>query len=498
MKKVWFGAGLALALLVAAPPTSADAITPQAALERLFTSDTIRQEWFAPAFLAQVSVDQVKGIVAQLEGSLGNYKRIDLPATDNLTVVFDKGSVPATIHLDDQGRIDGLFFRPPTLNAPAPGASPQGTGAALAPKAALERLFTGDKLQADWFAPSFLAQFPLSQAQAIVDQFKSSLGTYAGVSESGGAYAVEFDKGSVPATIHLDVQGRIDGLFFRQPIMKAGDVDRVMAELKALPGKVSVLVVVDRSERIAVNAGEPLAVGSTFKLAVLDALRQQIGRGRHSWGEVVHMRSEWKSLPSGILQTWPADAQLTLYSLAALMISQSDNTAADTLAHVVGRDSIEQFGGARNRPYLRTREAFILKAPTNADLLAAYRKGDVAARRAVLGTAAKRSLPPVDIFAAGPVAPDIEWFFTTRELCALMAGAADLPLMGINPGVANKSQWSRIAYKGGSEPGVLNLTTMLTGKSGASYCVSATWNDTKQLDDQKFEIAYGELLASLR
>lgn len=477
---------LVLLLVLIAVPSRADTITPKAALERLFTSDAIKQEWFAPVFLAQVSLDQVRAIVTQVGGQLGKYQRVELPATNSFSVVFEKGSVPATIHLDDQGRIDGLFFRPAVLNG------------GLTPKAALERLFVNDKLQPEWFAASVLGQIPLSQLQAIVDQLKSNLGAYKAVTEDGGAFSVEFEHGSVPSTIGLDADGRIVQLFFKPPVLKGSGVKQALEQFKALPGTVSVLVLRDGSDVVAANPGASLAVGSTFKLAVLNALRAQIATGKHAWGEAVRLRPEWKSLPSGILQTWPSDAQLTIYSLAALMISQSDNTAADTLAHLVGRASVEAYGEARNRPYLTTRELFILKAPANADLLARYRKGGVAERRAVVAATAKRPLPSVAIFTGVPLAPDIEWFFATRELCALMKGVAELPLMGINPGVANRAQWKRIAFKGGSEPGVLNLTTMVTAANGASYCVSATWNDSKALDERKFEIVYGELLASLK
>jgi len=78
-----------------------------------------------------------------------------------------------------------------------------------------------------------------------------------------------------------------------------------------------------------------------------------------------------------------------------------------------------------------------------------------------------------------------------------MSRVASLPLMGINPGIADPGQWAHVAYKGGSEPGVLNLTTQVVGKSGKTYCVSATWNDTKPLDEKRFELLYGLLLNGL-
>jgi beta-lactamase class A len=104
--------------------------------------------------------------------------------------------------------------------------------------------------------------------------------------------------------------------------------------------------------------------------------------------------------------------------------------------------------------------------------------------------------PPFSL-RAKPVATDIEWFFTPVELCTLIDGVRDLGAMQINPGVAIKKDWQQIAYKGGSEPGVLNLTTALTARSGRHYCVSATWNNDVPLDDKKFFALYEAALSSL-
>jgi hypothetical protein len=69
--------------------------------------------------------------------------------------------------------------------------------------------------------------------------------------------------------------------------------------------------------------------------------------------------------------------------------------------------------------------------------------------------------------------------------------------MQINPGVAAKKDWQQIAYKGGSEPGVLNFTTALTAKNGRHYCVAATWNSEGFLDENKFAMLYAGVLGAL-
>jgi hypothetical protein len=67
----------------------------------------------------------------------------------------------------------------------------------------------------------------------------------------------------------------------------------------------------------------------------------------------------------------------------------------------------------------------------------------------------------------------------------------------INPGVAFRKDWTQVAFKGGSEIGVLNLTTSVTGKDGTRYCAAASWNDAKAIDEAKATSAYAGLLAKL-
>ena len=81
---------------------------------------------------------------------------------------------------------------------------------------------------------------------------------------------------------------------------------------------------------------------------------------------------------------WPRGAPVTLHTLAALMISQSDNTATDMLLHPLGRENVERMmaaigvaAPARNRPLLSTLELSAIKtAPdAGAQRLAAGRRG---------------------------------------------------------------------------------------------------------------------------
>lgn len=373
----------------------------------------------------------------------------------------------------------------------------QPSAQAVTPKAAIDQLIRAKQIQADWFTPTFLNQVAASQVQQIITDLKSSLGSYKGVQAEEKDYLILFERGSVPTKIALDSDGRIASLLFQSPRFQFKSLTEATEAFKALPGRVSFVVLDGKSPRATLNATTPLAVGSAFKLAVLAALKSQITSGHHTWSEVVKLDPSSKSLPSGFLQTWPEDSPLTLHTLAALMISQSDNTATDSLIQIVGREAIEAVSPG-NRPFLTTREAFILKNPKQGELLGRYQAGDEAERRAILAQVAKLPLPEMSEMGTNPTALEVEWFFTPQELCRLMERVADLPLMSINPGVADAKDWERVAFKGGSEPGVLNLTTWLKASNGKSYCVAATWNNNQPLNEAQFMTLYSGLIKGLK
>jgi len=368
----------------------------------------------------------------------------------------------------------------------------------LTPFAALERLCTAERLQADWFAPTLLAAIPLTAVEGVMAELRGEFGRCLRVATPPEGFALIFERGIAVVLIRLDAQGRITALFFRHYIARLISVEAAIAMLRGFPGKASLLLLEGGSEVAAVQPDASLAIGSAFKLSVLAALKAEIAAGRRSWGETVRLRPEWKSLPSGVLQNSPDGTELTLQRLAELMISISDNTATDALIHILGRALVEAVAPPRNRPFLTTREAFVLKDPANRDLLDRYRGGNEAARRMVIEEAARRPLPGAGAFSAQPAAPDVEWFYSAREVCAALTAVADLPLMGINSGPARASDWARVAYKGGSEPGILNLSSLVQHRSGKSYCLVTTWNNESPLREIRLIALHTGLLELLK
>jgi beta-lactamase class A len=293
------------------------------------------------------------------------------------------------------------------------------------------------------------------------------------------------------------VKARSTGCSSNRPKAQTSSLDDALRRLRPAQGELSYVVIEGRSERAVLSASAPLAVGSAFKLAVLAALRDEVSAGLHRWDEVIPLDPRAKSLPSGVLARWPDGLPLTLATYAAQMISISDNSAADELIGLAGPVALARYAGS-NAPFLTPREMFVLKSDEGRDLRRAYPSARTPeARSAVLAQADTLALPPPATLAASPILA-IEWHFSVRDLCGLMGRVADLPLMSINPGPADAASFRHVAYKGGSDTGVINMTTAVTTKQGTEICFSATVNDRSgDVDGSAFELAYGTVLSAL-
>jgi len=365
----------------------------------------------------------------------------------------------------------------------------------VTPEQMLKQIFAAETVSGDWFSPAFLAQVPVAQLDDIIRQYRAALGSLEDVQGNAPVFKLAFSKGYVTSQIVLDNTGRVAGFFLGPPEPRVSGLDNAVDGFSKLPGKVSVLVVSQSGILAQLNPELPLAVGSAFKLAVLAALKDQVAAGALAWDDVATLEAGHISLPSGILQAWPVGSPLTIHTLASLMISVSDNTATDALIALLGRELIEKYT-ALNHPLLTTREAFALKNAANGDYLRTYRQGNADQRREMLKQLQSCPLPDVGSFT-NPQALDVEWFFTAQELVNLMAAVHDLSVFSINPGVASLDDWQHVAFKGGSEPGVINLTTWLVGHSGTNYCVVATWNNDEILDEVQFVGLYSGILRQL-
>lgn len=378
---------------------------------------------------------------------------------------------------------------------------------------ALVAVLGGTGAPAASFSPAFLAAVPEAQLSAITAQLRGQLGAVERVAaiRPEGAYAASVDfaysRGTVTMRLVVDTAPPhlATGLLVTKVAVAGDSFDKLKADLAALPGSSGFSVARLGAAPVTVaehNGERSYAVGSAFKLYVLAEAMRAIAAGERRWDGIVPLSR--KSLPSGFLQNWPAGSPLTLHSLAALMISQSDNSATDTLIATLGREKVEAMLAAtehsepaRNQPFLETNEMFLLKGNGGSVLLAKWLASDAAARRTMLAEAAKMDRSKFDYgnFTGPPRAIDtVEWFATPADIVRVLdwirrndPDGMGQAILAINPGIGAAADYGYLGFKGGSETGVINLSFLVRSKAGAWYAITGSWNNpAAAVDEAKF------------
>jgi len=393
----------------------------------------------------------------------------------------------------------------------------------------------------DRFDPELLKQLPpglpepvaasvLGMLRDVFDGKAPELLAIRGDEQLGPMTAVLRSATGSRFLLHLTVDeqsGQLTGLFLSPDTsITAPGLDTWKAidvEIQSLPGETSILVarVTDAEKGILdpLYQSEPqrrLAIGSAFKLWVLGGLADLILDGGATWDEPLALDPTIRTMPIGELQLranregLEDDAAFALSEFADVMISVSDNPATDHLIERVGRNRIVDFMSrvhtepSVNQPFLTTGEFFKLKRGAPQEVLEAYVASQSPEERAaVLDSATFReaqiSIPMAMAWPnEGPIAIDsVEWFASASDLASTMLELRRLeqlegmePLahaLRINDGVnLSDETWPSVAYKGGSEPGVINLTFLAEHRSGDVYFVSLGWNNTEaMLDDMR-------------
>jgi hypothetical protein len=369
---------------------------------------------------------------------------------------------------------------------------------------------------ASLFTQGFLNQVPAAQLTGLFTRYHAQYGSVTDVeprsieNPTTGRFDLLFEKGFRVPIRSIQVEAtpphRIAGLRLgaAERVEQIPSLSALADSVAALPGTSSFLL----AELGGAGALDPLAshrpdsaqaIGSAFKLYVLGALVQAVEAGDRAWSDVVRLRDADRSLPSGFLQEWPTDAPLTLHSLAALMISRSDNTATDLLMRVLGRQTVEatqaamgHAASARNKPFLTTRELFALKS--DSALAARYVDAPTPEQRALL----REEVAALDRGTfAPPASPTrigtLEWFASARDLARALAwfradGAARATaraILAINPGLDLGDRWTYVGFKGGSEPGVVSTNFLLhDGANDRWYTLTLAQNDPEADVDQ--------------
>jgi len=226
----------------------------------------------------------------------------------------------------------------------------------------------------------------------------------------------------------------------------------------------------------SIDPASAAPLGSAFKLYVLKALGNAVASGKVRWNQPLSVTAQLKSLPPGELQNEPDGTQISVLDTAAKMISISDNTAADMLINLLGRAAVEaaltttgMASPALDRPFLTTREIFILKLDQWPTLAKRYIAANEPNRRALLASTVDRAPLPAVAAAGAWTTPrninSLEYFASASDICRAYTSLAALARRpGLSPigqvlslnddGLQlDPGQWKATWFKGGSEPG---------------------------------------------
>lgn len=314
--------------------------------------------------------------------------------------------------------------------------------------------------------------------------------------------------GSTEISLAVDGTGLIGGLLFAPYAPTPTSWAQLDTSVRSLAPQVSFATSVLSPNGdcrvvngIAPNTQRPL--GSAFKLYVLGALGEAVAHHQASWDEQLAIHDAWKSLPSGIMQNYPAGTEFPLSQYADNMISISDNTAADHLIHFLGRDAVQaqlyRFGNSRPQsdiPFPTTREFIALKAAQYPTLADTYLATPRPLRLGLLTAADQIPLSNLTIWSQPEKIDQIEWFASPTDICRAYAGLwRENARPGLSPiGTAlsindgglglNSSAYPTVWYKGGSEPGVLTMNYLIRAADGRIVVTSVLLgNQTSPIDE---------------
>ena len=167
----------------------------------------------------------------------------------------------------------------------------------------------GKGAPAEIFDARFLAEVPPEKIAALAKQLEAQHGRILGADQvstqaASATFRLRFERASATGRMTLSAEPphKVIGFWIDAIVPAGDDAGKIAADFAALPGRAGFLVTKLGEARTIAGAAtdEQFAVGSAFKLWVLDALAEEIDAGRLRWDQVV--RLEARSPPGGITQ----------------------------------------------------------------------------------------------------------------------------------------------------------------------------------------------------
>lgn len=372
------------------------------------------------------------------------------------------------------------------------------------------------------FTGDFIQAVSYDEFVAVVQQISSAGGAWE-VAEfesrdnlSGVAVLASSGGESVRADLTLEATPpyRIAGLRMQPaetPTLDdpPGDLDEAASRLAELGDLELAVMEAETSECAPVfeaGDGGAMPIGSAFKLYVLGAVADAVEAGEVSWSEDVAITEEHRSIPTGVLQDEEAGETFSVREMAETMIAFSDNTGTDHLIGLVGREAVEsafeKYGmeePALNIPLMDTMDFAALKVGPASGLATQWLDADEEGRRQILEQISDISPADIPLLEFDrPIHPDtIEWFATPSDVCRVLVQLVDqgepiTQILSINPGLPDEEgAFEYIAFKGGSEPGLVAMNWLVERPDGRRFVVSGSVVNPEGLDQLEATLLFG-------
>ncbi|KZL17393.1 serine hydrolase [Pseudovibrio sp. WM33] len=359
----------------------------------------------------------------------------------------------------------------------------------------LFQLWNGNGEDLSMFTAGFLS---LVGEQGLKRSLEDALAAYGAAQEISketqkNAFLVKTTHFKIVVLLDRERSRKIKGLFVRPALYQVENLDECLSLMQEIAGTSSLLIRKDGVEIFSKNADQPLAIGPAYKLFVMQELVRRVKSGELKWNQKVRLEKDLESHPVSNLYAKMSGGLVTLQVLAQHTMAASDNSAADVVLNLIGTKALET--REERTPFLTSRQFYQLKA--DRALADKYGQADVAKRRKILEKIEERPLPAIED-VADPYLTGVEWYASAEELCDVIGEIADDKAMQFNPGLAEKTDWQRIAFKAGSEIGVLNFTYDLKGLNGTHWQVALTWNHDDILPEGKLLGLTNALLQELK
>ena len=381
------------------------------------------------------------------------------------------------------------------------------------------------------YTAEFLLAFPFNELRGLFADFKYKHGPVREIAElrranaSSGVFRLVFER-KVGMRMELLISGdpaKVAGVRFSEGLPAEDTREKALFALDSF-GPVSgcaLLAIPAEGEAKLFDGARPerrFAVAGAYKLYILGALLEDIASGLRKWEDVVKLEGRLRSYPIGRLSLWSEGAPLTLHTLATLMTVENDDTAADHLLSLLGRERVEAMlapmgvtDAAARLPLLSTREMYLLKNESGGETATRFAASDTVRKRAILAALNSGPSPALSLSPKPKFVESIGFSASAEELARALVwilkktesgpAAMGRELLALNPGLPiDDTYFTFTAYKGGAEPGVLCGAWLLRRPDGRWFAFAAGWNDPESaLDERRFMAwiqRYLELCAS--